>query len=53
MSRHIWVDKKGNTCIGIKPEEKPKKETIIEEVTEDDNKKTTKSSRGKRSRGKL
>lgn len=45
MSKNIWIDEKGNTCIGIRPELKnePKKE----EVKEDEPKKVTKSGRRK------
>lgn len=48
MKETIWVDKDGNTCIGIKPDTAKKQEKKQEEETENDIKETTKRSRRKR-----
>lgn len=49
MNKTIWIDKYGNTCIGIKPdEEKPEIKEKKEEVKPDDTTKNVKGSRRKR-----
>lgn len=48
MNETIWIDKDGNTCIGIKPDIDVKPEKKQEEETENDTKKTTKRSGRKR-----
>lgn len=48
MKETIWIDKDGNTCIGIKPDIDIKPEKKQEEETENDTKKTTKRSGRKR-----
>lgn len=49
MNKTIWIDKNGNTCIGIKPEcKKEVKEEIKEEVKPDDTTKNVKGNRRKR-----
>lgn len=48
MKETIWIDKDGNTCIGIKPENKePKEEGVIDNGEQ----KAITSNRRKRSRG--
>lgn len=52
MNKSVWVDDYGNTCIGIKPEEKPviieEKKGKKEEVKHNDIEKNVKSNRRKR-----
>ena len=54
MAKKMWIDKNGNTCVGIKPdEENQKNEEKKEEVKSDDTAKNVKSNRRKRSGGEL